>query len=197
MKTLLATFALIAATAGHAAVKNGDVAPDFKLKGYDGKEYSLSQYKGKTVVLEWVNFECPFVRKHYDSKNMQNIQAAAKKDGVIWLSVLSSAKGKQGHLEGKALEAAAKKEGSNAVTILQDFDGKVGKQYDAKTTPHLYIINEEGKLAYQGAIDDHPSTDAEDIAKSKNYVTEAIRELKAKKPVTTAETKAYGCGVKY
>ncbi len=197
MKTLLASLALILTTASYAAVKNGDAAPDFKLKGYDGKEYFLAQFKGKTVVLEWVNFECPFVRKHYDSKNMQTTQANAKKDGVVWLSVLSSAKGKQGHLEGKELEAAAKKEGSNAEMILQDFDGKVGKQYDAKTTPHLYIINEAGKLVYQGAIDDHPSTDAEDIAKSKNYVAEAIKELKAKKPITTAETKAYGCGVKY
>jgi hypothetical protein len=180
-----------------AEVETAQPAPDFTLTDSTGKSHKLSGFKGKTVVLEWVNFECPFVRKHYDSKNMQALQEAAQKDGVIWLSILSSKKGKQGYLEAAPLDERRKKEGSNASAILMDADGKVGTLYGAKTTPHLYIVNESGILVYQGAIDNTPSTDVEDVKGAKNYVTAALADLKAKRPVATPTTKPYGCGVKY
>ncbi|MBC7385504.1 MAG: thioredoxin family protein [Cryobacterium sp.] len=184
-------------TNGFADAKINQPAPEFRLTDTEGKTHTLSALKGKTVVLEWLNFECPFVKKHYSSGNMQKLQAEAAKDGVIWLSVVSSAKGKQGFYEPKEMRARKEKEKSNTTAILYDTDGKIGKMYGAKSTPHLFIVDATGNLVYRGAIDDKPSTDAEDIAKSKNYVTAALADLKAKRPVATAETESYGCGVKY
>lgn len=201
MKKIL-TLALLALfsfspTHSFAGAEIGKKAPDFKLVDSDGKTHELTSFKGKTVVLEWLNFECPFVRKHYDTGNMQKIQTEEIAKGTVWLSIISSAKGKQGYLEGKELKERMAKEKIKSSFVLLDSEGTVGKAYDAKTTPHMYIIDPNGTLVYRGAIDDMPSTDKEDVTKSKNYVKMALDELRAGKKVATSDTKPYGCGVKY
>jgi peroxiredoxin len=179
------------------ALSVGAPAPTFALKGASGKTVDLSQYKGKTVVVEWLNHGCPFVRKHYDSGHMQKLQEKYTKQGVVWLSVISSASGKQGHVDEKGAMADKEKNKSFATDILLDVDGKVGKAYEAKTTPHMFIISADGNLAYQGAIDSEASADQADIPKAKNYVAQALDELQSKKAVSVKETKSYGCSVKY
>jgi peroxiredoxin len=182
-----------------AQVKIGEKAPDFPMKGTDGKEHKLSDYLGKTVVLEWFNHDCPFVKKHYDPsvKNMQSLQKSATDDGVIWVSINSSAQGKQGHLTTEeAIEISTEKAAHPSV-ILLDANGKIGKLYGARTTPHMFIIDKAGILRYMGAIDSTPSTDASDISASKNYISQALAEIKADKPVNEPVTEAYGCSVKY
>lgn len=196
MKSILFT-SLLVATAAFAQPEIGQPAPAFTLKDCAGKEHSLSDFKGKVVVLEWVNHGCPFVVKHYGSGNMQKLQADATGKGVVWLSICSSAPDKQGHM---SAEDAAKKcgdVGSKATAYLLDEDGKVGQAYAAKRTPEMFVINEEGILVYKGAIDDKPSADAGDIPGAKNYVVAALEEVLADKPVSTATTAAYGCSVKY
>lgn len=192
---LAAAFAIQTAS----AAKTGEAAPDFSVKNSKGETVKLSDYKGKTVVLEWLNHGCPFVKKHYGTGNMQKLQADATGKGVVWLSVISSAKGKQGSGTPAEVEAARKEHKSNASAILLDTDGTVGKAYAAKTTPHMYVIDAAGKLAYQGAIDDKPSTEQEDVKSAHNYVTDAIAAVTAspQKAVAQAETKPYGCSVKY
>lgn len=192
-----AAVALVIACARAGAVDTGQPAPDFTLKSIDGKDVKLSDYKGKYVVLEWVNHGCPFVVKHYDSGNMPALQKEYTAKDVVWLSICSSAEGKQGYEtpEGWAKLNADKK--GAATAILLDGEGTVGKAYGAKTTPHMYIVGPDGKLIYQGAIDDKPSTDQEDIPGSKNYVKAALDEAMTGKPVTDGTTKSYGCGVKY
>ena len=180
-----------------AAVENGSMAPNFELKGADGKTYKLSDFKGKTVVIEAVNFQCPFVKKFYSVGKMQELQAQAKKDGIVWLSINSSAKGKQGYMEVDAINAKLKKEKAVPAAYLIDTDGKVGKAYDMKTTPHMYVISPEGKLVYQGAIDSKRSTKSTDIKSSTNYVSQALSELAAGKEISQPKTRAYGCSVKY
>lgn len=172
-------------------------APDFTLTDASGKKVSLSAFEGKYVVLEWINFDCPIVRKHYGSKNMQNLQAAYTKKEVVWLSICSSAKGKQGHFEGKELAERMAKEGINSTAYLIDVDGKVGKMYGAKTTPHIFIIDPAGTLIYAGAIDDTPSANPDDIKGAVNYVSTTLDASMAGKPVTVKTTAPYGCGVKY
>jgi peroxiredoxin len=194
MKFLIALF-LVLGVKAHA-LTTGDMAPDFKLDSIDG-EVQLSDLKGKVVILEWLNHGCPFVRKHYDSGNMQSLQKKYKAEGVVWLSVISSAPGKQGYVDKKEAVADKKKYKSEASNILLDPEGKVGRLYSAKTTPHMYIINKEGKLVYQGAIDDHPDTNQDSIPASKNYVKAAMDELVQGKKITAHTTKAYGCAVKY
>lgn len=179
------------------AVSVGSPAPDFTAKDSTGKTVKLSDYKGKTVVLEWLNYGCPFVKKHYGSGNMQELQAEAKKEGVVWLSVISSAKGKQGNSTPAQAEKDRKEHNSNAAAVILDSEGEVGKLYSAKTTPHMFVIDPAGKLVYQGAIDDKPSTDVEDVKGARNYVREALKDLREKKPIEVAETKSYGCSVKY
>lgn len=181
----------------HAEVSIGQAAPDFSLKDTNGKSYSLSNAKGNFVVLEWFNFDCPFVKKHYDSGNMQGLQKEYADKGVVWLAINSSAVGKQGHYAGPEMQKLAEEQNMAVTDILLDTDGAVGKLYGAQTTPHMYIIDPKGILIYQGAIDDTPSADKEDIATSKNYVKAALNEALAGKPVTEASTKAYGCSVKY
>jgi hypothetical protein len=149
------------------------------------------------VVLEWVNYECPFVRKHYGSGNMQKLQAGARAKGAVWLSINSSAPGKQGHYEGAELGKRMADVKAQPDAYLQDPEGKVGKAYLAKTTPTMFVINPEGMVVYAGAIDDKPSTDKEDVAKARNYVQAALDAGLAGKPVETAATTSYGCGVKY
>lgn len=180
-----------------ASVDTGAAAPNFTLPDVDGQEHSLADYQGKYVVLEWVNHDCPFVKKHYGSGNMQQLQSKYTEQGVVWLSINSSAPGQQGYCDGaKAKELTQAKEASPSAVLL-DPDGEVGKLYGAKTTPHMYIISPEGNLIYQGAIDDTPSFDPDDIPKSKNYVELALSEAMAGKPVSIPSTKSYGCSVKY
>jgi AhpC/TSA family len=175
----------------------GSPAPTLTLTDTNGKQHNLADYKGKHVVLEWVNFGCPFVKKHYGSGNMQATQKKAVDKGVVWLSVCSSAEGKQGHMDAADWneEIADRKLSSTAVLI--DESGAAGKAYGAKTTPHMYIVNPAGILVYKGAIDDKPSTNKDDIPGARNHVLAALDESMAGKPVTTASTTPYGCSVKY
>lgn len=175
----------------------GNPAPDFTATDSNGKNHSLSDYKGKVVVLEWLNHDCPFVVKHYNSGNMQKLQKAYAEKGVVWFSIISSAPGKQGYCTPEeANELAEQKEASPAAVLL-DPDGVVGKLYDAKTTPHMYIINSDGVLVYNGGIDDIRSANVDDIAKAKNYVQLALDEVLAGKEVSVKTSRPYGCSVKY
>ncbi|MBN8221993.1 MAG: thioredoxin family protein [Spirochaetes bacterium] len=198
MKKKFVIVALAAVFLQLSAVDTGSPAPAFtNVKDINGKSHNLADYKGKTVVLEWVNYDCPFVKKHYSSNNMQELQRKYTAKGIVWLSVNSSAPGKEGNYsiaEWKQ-KSAERKVAANA--ILLDPSGKTGKAYGAKTTPHMYIIDGAGVLQYQGAIDSTRSTDAADIKTSQNYVATALDELAAGKPVSVKETKAYGCSVKY
>lgn len=180
-----------------ADVKTGKAAPDFTLTDVNGKAQSLSSYKGKYVVLEWVNHGCPFVKKHYDSNNMQTLQKELTEKGVIWLSICSSAEGKQGHMTADEWNKTTADKMAAPTVVLLDENGKVGKKYGAKTTPHMYVINPDGNLIYQGAIDDKPTADKADVPGATNYVRQAVADAMAGKKVATAETKAYGCSVKY
>lgn len=197
MKTMLTFLAFISLSA--FAVNTGEKAPDFTLKGTTskGKEVSLSDYKGKIVVLEWVNHGCPFVRKHYDSGNMQALQKKYTSSNVIWLTINSSAPGKQGHVDDEGAISERKKYNSAATDVLLDPTGKVGKMYEAKVTPHMYVIDKEGTLVYQGAIDDKADTDQASIPSAKNYVAGALTSIMNGKKVTASTTRAYGCAVKY
>ena len=177
--------------------KLNEIAPNFKLVDSNGKEHSLSDYSGKLVVLEWINYECPFVKKHYNSKNMQTLQEKYTKEGVIWLTICSSVESKQGNFTNDEINSRSKKHNAKFTAYLVDLDGKVGKMYGAKTTPHMYIINKDGKLVYAGGIDDKASTDLEDIKGAKNYVSLALDELLAGKNVSVQSSKPYGCSVKY
>lgn len=174
----------------------GAPAPKFDLKG-SPQGANLDGEKGKYIVLEWYNDGCPFVRKHYDSKNMQNLQRKYK-GKVAWLTVNSSAEGRQGYLASiDAAKGMYSKEQMDSLSLLLDSDGKVGKAYGAKTTPHMYIIDPKGTLVYQGAIDSIASADSSDIKKSKNYVDMALTEALAGKKISMAKTQPYGCSVKY
>jgi len=175
----------------------GEMAPDFTLTDANGKKHSLSDFEGKYVVLEWINFGCPFVKKHYHSGNMQKLQDSFMKKDVVWLSICSSAPGKQGHYAGKNLLAQIKKEKWQATAYLVDESGEVGKLFQAKTTPNMYVIDPKGKLVYAGAIDSTPSANADDIAKSVNYVSDALTAAMAGKEIKVKATQPYGCSVKY
>lgn len=157
----------------------------------------MSQFRGRTVVLEWNNPGCPYVKKHYDSGNMQRTQSAARRDGAVWLSINSGAPGKQGHMTGAEALAFVKGAKAQPTAYLLDPEGRVGRGYAAKTTPHLYVIDGRGVLRYQGGIDDKPTADKADIAGARNHVLAALAELKADKPVSVPETRPYGCSVKY
>jgi peroxiredoxin len=174
-----------------------ELAPDFTLPNQNGESISLSQFKGKVVVLEWTNHQCPYVKKHYNSNNMQGLQAKYAREGVVWLSIISSAPGKQGHVSGEEAARIMDEKGSVALHVLLDETGEVGRQYNAVTTPHMYVINESGKLVYQGAIDDNSSANPKVIPDSKNYVSAALDALLAGKTVSISKTKPYGCSVKY
>lgn len=170
---------------------------NFTLKNQYNTDISLSDFKGKTVVLEWLNHGCPFVRKHYDSKNMQSLQDKWTAKGIIWLSIISSAPGKQGYVSAQEAYREAHAYKSRATHILLDPEGKVGKMYEAKTTPHMYVISPEGKRVYEGAIDSIPDTNKDSIAKAQNFVEEALTRLTSGQKIKTSKTKAYGCSVKY
>lgn len=175
----------------------GNPARDFKLRDTDNNVIQLAQYKGKTVVIEWHNPGCPFVKKHYGSGNMQGTQAAAIAQGAVWLTINSGAPGKQGHMTGPQAAALVKEQNVRSTEYLLDPEGVVGKAYGAKTTPQIFIVNPAGTIVYQGAIDDKPTANPGDIAGARNHVKAALAEMKAGKAVSVAETKPYGCAVKY
>jgi peroxiredoxin len=175
----------------------GSKAPDFTLTSVEGNQHNLSDFGGKYVILEWINFDCPFVQKHYHSGNMQELQNKYRDKGAVWLTICSSAPGKQGYFEGDKLKDRIESEKWAADAYLIDSEGTVGRMYAARTTPHMYIISPEGILAYAGAIDDKPSTKPDDIPNSTNYVVEAMTSLLAGEEVETSSTTAYGCSVKY
>lgn len=199
MKQLFALFALVllpfSALADGAQV--GQPAPGFSAQDTRGKVQTLEQYKGQVVVLEWVNPECPFVKKHYESDNMQQTQRYARQNEVVWLSVNSGAPGKQGHMSADEANKWGRAQKAAAASTILDETGTLGKAYGAKTTPHLFIVDQNGVLVYSGAIDDVPSGDQGDIVKAKNLVKQAIDEITAGKPVSQPVTQPYGCSVKY
>lgn len=200
-KSFLFAMALAVAFALNAVgapAEIGKAAPDFTLTDITGTTRRLSDYKGKVVVLEWINSGCPIVQKHYHSRNMQNTQKSAVADGVVWLSINSAGdKGAQGNLGDSEAAAWLKKMGSGATAYLRDQTGKVGRLYGARVTPHMYIIDREGTLVYQGAIDSISSAREEDIPRATNYVKAALGALKAGQPIEKAVTTPYGCAVKY
>ncbi|WP_375403094.1 redoxin domain-containing protein [uncultured Sphingomonas sp.] len=175
----------------------GQAAGNFRLTDMAGKTVSLSDYRGRTVVLEWNNPGCPYVQKHYDSGNMQRTQGTAAAGGAVWLTVNSGAPGKQGHMTGPEARAFVAKAKARPTAYLLDPEGRVGRGYAAKTTPHLYVIDGRGVMRYQGGIDDKPTADRSDIAGARNHVLAALGELKAGRPVSVPETRPYGCSVKY
>jgi hypothetical protein len=188
---------MLAASAAQAAPAVGKPAPAFSAVDADGKTRSLAEFRGKTVVLEWVNEGCPYVKKHYGSGSMQTTQKNAVGQGAVWLAVASSAPGQQGYMDATRAKAwrTEQKAGPNAV--LLDPKGTIGRLYGAQTTPHMYVIDPKGNVAYMGAIDDKPSSDASTLKGAKNYVLAALADVKAGRPVAQAVTKPYGCSVKY
>ena len=175
----------------------GQSAPNFTLQGSDGKSHSLADYKGKFVVLEWTNPNCPFVHKFYDSNTMQGLQKKETAKGVVWLRINSAAEGNDGYQTAADLAAYAKDHHVAATASLLDPDGTVGHMYGARTTPHMFVINAKGVLVYAGGIDNTPSSDPATLATAKNYVTAALHESMAGKPVSTPTAQPYGCSVKY
>jgi len=201
MKTKLLTtlLTLAASTALFAADSPavGTTAPDFSLTDSKGKTQSVSQYKGKYVVLEWFNPDCPFVKKHYGSGNMQKLQEEFTAKGVTWLTIDSSAPGLEGNLTAEQAEKKIAEWKTKQTALVLDPDGKAGRTYGAKNTPHMFVINPEGKIIYEGAIDSKATPSPSDIAGSTNYVKVALEESLAGKTVSNANTKPYGCSVKY
>src|ERR1700724_420406 len=175
----------------------GSAAPDFSLKDTKGETHSLKQYKGKYVVLEWFNPECPFVKKHYGSDNMQKLQKEFTDKGVVWLTIDSSAEGKEGYVSADQANKIMTQWKTHQTALLIDPDGVAGKAYGSKNTPNMVIINPDGKIVYEGAIDSKASPNPADIPSSTNYVKSALEESLAGKPVSNSQTKPYGCSVKY
>jgi peroxiredoxin len=181
----------------HETAETGKAAPDFTLTDHEGNTHSLSDFEGKVVVLEWINFDCPFVKKHYDSSNMQKLQQYYTAKDVVWLAINSSAEGMQGNFSNDEIAKRIQESNAAMTAYLIDTDGKVGHMYGAKTTPNMYIVDAEGNLAYAGAIDDNPAADPAVISGSKNYVQENLELIMAGKPVKMSKSKPYGCSVKY
>lgn len=194
----LAALAILGLSApAQAAPEVGKPAPDFTATDTDGQAFKLSDLKGKTVVLEWTNHECPFVVKHYGSGNMQKLQKEATDAGVVWVSIVSSAAGKEGHIDAAKAKTLKEEQKAAYSRKVLDASGEIGKLYEASTTPHMFVVDQNGVLAYAGAIDDNPSPSQDVIATSKNYVKAALDDLAAGKPVATSSTQPYGCSVKY
>jgi peroxiredoxin len=189
--------ATLLASAPARAAKVGEAAPEFTATDSNGKSVKLSQWQGKIVVLEWHNQDCPFVVKHYKSGNMQKLQKEWTGKGVVWVSIISSAPGKQGHVDGTGANLDVEKHKAAPSVTLLDPKGEIGRLYGAKTTPHMFVIGKDGRLLYNGAIDDKPTADQADLAAAKNYVSLALTEVLAGKPVSTPTTTPYGCSVKY
>ena len=190
-------FALDLAAAPAASPAVGQPAPPFSGQDTAGKTWDLAALKGKNVILEWTNDGCPYVQKHYESGNMQALQREAAAAGFVWLSVISSAPGKQGHVSAAEADALTKGRKAAPTAVILDPSGTIGRAYAAKTTPHMYVIDKTGTLVYMGAIDDRPTTDPGDISGSKNYVRQAMADLGAGRAVAEPVTRPYGCSVKY
>jgi AhpC/TSA family len=184
-------------TAASPALQIGQAAPEFTAKDSKGTDIQLSQYHGKTVVLEWTNADCPFTRKHYSSGNMQSVQALAQRDGVVWLSIISSAPGKQGYVNGPAADVLTQSRQAAPTAVLLDPSGTLGRLYGAKTTPHMFVIDKNGALQYMGGIDSIASADAGDIPHAEPYLKEAMVAVEQGKAPPHALTKPYGCSIKY
>ena len=175
----------------------GQAAPALSLADVNGRTVNLADFRGKHVVVEWNNPNCPFVRKHYDSGNMQGLQKKLAAPDLVWLTVNSTANGHSDYMPPQALAGWLKKAGATPTAVLMDADGKAGRNYGARTTPHMYVIDPQGRVAYAGAIDDKRSANPADAKTARNYVTQAMSELRAGKPVSVASTVPYGCSVKY
>lgn len=196
IRSLLAVL-LLPASVALAAPEVGKPAPAFTATDTAGKTVRLADLRGKTVVLEWTNHDCPYVRKHYDAGNMQAQQREAAQQGVVWLSVISSAPGKQGHVSPAEADRLTATRNAAPAAVLLDPEGEIGRAYGARTTPHMYVIDPAGVLRYMGGIDSIATADRADIARARQYVPAALAELRAGKPVTDAVTRPYGCSVKY
>jgi AhpC/TSA family len=188
---------LFGASAALASPQIGQPAPDFTAVDSQGNSVHLSQYHGRTVVLEWTNADCPYTRKHYDTGNMQSIQGLAQKAGVIWLSVISSAPGKQGYVTGPAADVLTRSRSAAPSAVLLDPSGAVGRLYGAKTTPHMFVIDKNGALQYMGGMDSIASADSSDISKAEPYLKEAMLAVAQGNPAPRAVTHPYGCSIKY
>jgi peroxiredoxin len=195
----LAGAVTLATTGGraHAAATVGQPAPPFTATTTSGSSVNLADHRGKIVVLEWTNHECPYVRKHYETGNMQALQKEARGKDVVWLTVISSAPGEQGHVTAAQADELTRKRQATPTAVLLDPRGTVGRLYDAKVTPHMYVIDSKGVLMYAGAIDDRPTTRRADVQTAQNYVRVALEAVTAGQPVKTPVTRAYGCTVKY
>lgn len=194
--TFAAALALSIATVA-AEPRVGETAPDFVGTDSNGETHKLSDLKGKTVILEWTNHECPFVGKHYSTGNMQKLQKEATGDGIVWLSIISSAPGHQGHVEPAKANDLSKDRDASPSAVILDTKGDIGRAYNARTTPHMFLIDEKGTLVYKGAIDDKPSANHADVPIARNYVRDALAATAAGKPVDPDSTRPYGCSVKY
>jgi len=195
LKPLLIAAALVIPAAAAPVV--GEAAPAFAGKDTKGQTVNLSDFAGKTVVLEWTNNGCPYVRKHYGSGNMQKTQEAATADGVVWLTIISSAEGKQGYVTPEEADKLTADRGARPSDVILDTDQTIARAYEAKTTPHMFVIDPAGTLVYAGAIDDTPTADPNDLTTAKNLVLAALDDLKNGRPVATPESEPYGCSVKY
>ena len=198
-KTMIALTAVlaVAATAQAREPDLGKTAPDFTATNTKGTPVKLADFKGKLVILEWSNHQCPYVRKHYGSGNMQKTQAMAKELGVVWITIISSAPGEQGHVDAAEADKLTIERKAQPAHVVLDPRGQIGRLYAAKVTPHMFIIGTDGNLLYKGAIDSIRSSRQADIEKAKNYVTAALGEIKDKKPITDKDTAAYGCTIHY
>ena len=195
--SIVGVLAVLIAFSAAWAARVGQSAPDFTATDTNGKVHKLSEYNGKFVVLEWSNRGCPYTQKHYSSGNMQRLQREWTGRGVIWLTVISSAPGKQGYVTASEENAYLKQVNAMPTAVLLDPTGTLGHLYDAKTTPHIFIISPQGTLIYNGAIDNHPTIDLADVKGAQNYVSAALDEATSGKPVSTPTSRPYGCSVKY
>ncbi len=195
---IMVSMLVAGAVTARAEVETGQDAPNFVATDVlSGNPFDLSAQKGKTVILEWTNNQCPFVRKQYDTGNMQKTQKTATDEGAVWVSIISSAEGLQGYVSPKEAAAIVGQEGAHPTYKILDPSGKIGHMYGAKTTPHMFVIDANGKVVYQGAIDDRPSPNPKTVEGAKNYVLAALQDMAAGRPVQTPVTPPYGCGVKY
>jgi len=194
---ILNMFALLSTGAAQAEPVIGQPAPVFSGTAAEGGTFNLADLHGKSVILEWTNAGCPFVRKHYESGNIPNLQKQAASQGIVWLQVISSAPGKEGYVDAQTAKKLNQERGATPANVILDANGAIGKLYAATNTPQLFIIDPKGVLLYKGGIDSIPSADKDDIANAENYISSALKELAAGKPISKAVTKPYGCSVKY
>jgi len=198
-RSLIFAFALIAAPISTALAQAvpGKPAPAFTLADLDGRKVALAEMRGKYVILEWTNPSCPFVRKHYGSGNMQSLQRRFAAEGVVWLTINSTARSHPEYLKPAEMKSWLQQQEAAPTIAALDADGTVGRAYGAKTTPHMYVIDPNGALVYAGAIDDKRSADPADVKTASNFVVQAMNELRAGKPVSSPATPPYGCSIKY